>query len=309
MIRATGIVCRTIATAAVALFAIAGSAQAQAWVPPARMGAVTFLVQTIDNSGHLLDDGSLLPNGKSTTVAVAVDVDYAFTDRLSITVGVPYVFAKYRGPGGPPPGIPFEPVDSCFCWHGGLQDFGFTGRYNLVNHDGAFVITPSLAIGVPSHRYGYIGEAVVGRRLHEARLGIAVGRRMDAISSRLSIDGRYSYAFVERVLGLLNNRNNFSIGAAFAGTRRLSVRGSISWQRTHGGLRLPSEVIGFPDRVREHDRLLKDNYVHLGGGVAYTRSDWDVSASYIEYASGTNSHAGRVFTVSLGRVFEVGGGL
>lgn len=279
---------------AVLLMLPARSARAQAWVPPAGAGAVTFVFQAIDNTGHRLDDGSLLPEGKSTNVALSVEGEYAVTDRLSVAAGIPYVFSKFRGPANPEALL--LPVDSCHCWQSGWQDFGFTARYNLVN--GAFALTPSVSYGVPSHAYDYQGEAVVGRRLQEVRVALDAGRRLDAISQRLSVQGRYSYAFVEQVLDVPNNRSNASVTGAFQFTRRFSVRGTLFWQHTHGGVRAgpdlpPPEIIG------EHDRLMRDNNWRLGGGLSYSWSRLDVFASYIEYMAGENTHAGRAFTAGV----------
>ena len=50
-------------------------------------------------------------------MAFYAGVDYAFTDRLSFSVGLPYVFAKYTDPNPPPPPIPYLPVDECHCWN------------------------------------------------------------------------------------------------------------------------------------------------------------------------------------------------
>lgn len=293
--------------ALVALAAGASSAAAQAWVLPARVGSVTFVSQTIDHIGRLTDDGSRKAVGQAINVGLDVEVDYAFTDRWSVSVGFPYIFAKYRG-GVPPSFLPYLPVDSCQCWHSGWQDVGFTARYNLINLSRAFVLTPSVSVGVPSHDYDYVGEAVIGRRLKEVRIAADVGQRLDAILPRLSVQGRYSYAVVERVLDIPNNRSNASIEGAFSFTRHLSARGILTWQRTHGGLRFPFEVEGFPDRIVEFHRMLRDNYVQVGGGMSYSWRQWDLSASYLAAASGTNSHDVHVLTVNVGWLFEVGGG-
>lgn len=274
---------------------------AQAWTPPAGVGSITFVVQRIDNTGHLLNDGSLLPDGKSTDASIYVEAEYAMTDRFSVSVGLPYVFAKYKGPGETP--FNFLPVDKCFCWHSGWQDVGATVRYNVI--DGPFALTPSVSAGVPSRDYNYRGEAVVGRHLTEVRLGVDAGRRLDMISRNLSIQGRYSYAIVERVLDVPNNRSNAGVEANFLITRRLSARAFASWQRTHGGLRFPAEVVTSNERIVQHDRLLRDNYWHLGGGASYSFSRFDVFATYIRFMSGTNSHAGRTFTAGLSVPFEV----
>ena len=233
------------ALAAIALLTSSSSALAQAWGPPAGVGSITVATQTIDNTGHLLADGSLLPDGESRDASIYVEGEYAFTDRLSVTAGIPFVFAKYIGP-GPTPG-PQQPVDSCRCWNRGWQDFGFTARYSVVR--GAFGVTPSVSVGAPSHNYDYRGEAVLGRGLREARIGIAVGRRLDAISPRLSVQGQYTYAFVEHVLDVPNNRSNATLEGSFLATRKLLARGFISWQRTHGGLSAgigPPPPAGYP---------------------------------------------------------------
>ena len=241
--------------------------------------------------------------GKSRNAAISVAIDYAFTDRLSVEVGLPYVFAKYRGP-GPTPGV-FLPVDSCFCWHSGLQDFSLVARYNAIGQiGGAFALTPSVSVGVPSRDYVYRGEAVVGRDLDEIALAVDAGLRLDAISPKLSLQGRYSYAFVEQVLDISTNRSNAAGEVAFQLTRRLGLRGLMAWQWTHGGLRVPQDIN--PSNFAQHDRLLRDNYFRAGGGVTYQLSRLDVYVSYIAFVDGTNTHDGRAVTVGVSWPFELG---
>jgi hypothetical protein len=240
-----------------------------------------------------------------------VEGEYAFTDRVSASLGLPWISARYLGPGSTP--FNFLPVDHCFCWHGGWQDLGLTARYNLVN--GTLAVTPSVSAGLPSHDYNYRGEAVVGRHLTELRLAVDVGRRLDAISRRLSVQGRYSYAFVEKVLDVPNNRSNASVEGGFLLSRKLSIRGLASWQRTHGGLRagsLPPSVfpvpgdITTPELIAQHDRLLRDNNWHAGGGVSYSLARMDLFASYISFVGGTDTHAGHAFTTGISWPFELG---
>lgn len=241
-----------------------------------------------------------------------IEGEYAFTDRFSVSAGLPYVFAKYTATVPPSPPIPYPPVDQCHCWHGGWQDFGFTARYNVVG--GAFALTPSLSVGVPSGNYDYVGEAVVGRNLREVRIAVDAGQRLDRISSKLSVQGRYSYAFVERVIDIPNNRSNAEVEATFLLTRKLATRGLLSWQRTHGGLRFGSPTsttlpfpgeVNTPERLAQHDRLLRDNYWHTGAGVSYSFSRMDVFASYIAFVGGTDTHAGKAFTVGISWPFQL----
>ena len=108
----------------VLLGAYASSAFAQAWPIPRKTGAVSLVYQWIDNTGHRLSDGKLLEDGKSRNQGLAVALDYGVTEKLSVSVGVPFVGAKYVGPNLPP--VPPElqsPNDVDGEWHSGFQDF------------------------------------------------------------------------------------------------------------------------------------------------------------------------------------------
>jgi len=211
-------------------------------------------------------------------------------------------------------GIPYLPVDQCHCWHSGLQDVGATARYNLAN--GSFGMTPFVSLGLPSQNYNFRGESALGNRLREVRIGVDAGRQMTAIGRNLAIQGRYSYAFVEKVLGISLNRSNARGQISYALKRRLSVLGQFYWQRTHGGLRLgspqsadlefPGEV-NTPDLLDQHDRLLRDNYWRAGGGLNYSLRQVDLFAAFTAFVSGTDTHAGRAVTIGFTVPFRLGG--
>jgi hypothetical protein len=266
--------------------------------------------QQIQNTGHRLTDGFLIPDGKSSTVAMQLGIDYALTDRWSLSASLPYVFAKYLGPNPPP--FPYQDVDKCMCWQHSAQDFGVTARYNVVS--GRAGVTPSVSFGVPSHDYNYRGEAVVGRNLKELQLAVDAGARLDAIWDRLVVQGRYSYTLVQQVLALPNNRSVAGLDGTILLSRRASVRGFVSWQRTHGGLRagslppydlpFPGEV-NTPERVDQHDRILRDNRTHVGAGASYSFPAFDIFGSYVDFVSGTDTHEGRSFTVGVSVPFQV----
>src|SRR4029453_6427937 len=107
--------------APITLAAVASQAQpaaAQAFTPPRRMGAITLAWQYIDNTGHRLSDGYYAARGQSVSQSILLDADYAITDRLAVTAGIPYVWAKY--PGSLPP-LSGRPRDACQCWTSGFQ--------------------------------------------------------------------------------------------------------------------------------------------------------------------------------------------
>lgn len=297
-------------------FATDRQGAAQAWVPPSGEGDITFFYQRISNTGHRLSDGLLVPAGQSLNMGLYVEAEYAVTDRFSFAAGLPYVFGKYTDPNPPPPPIPYLPRDQCHCWHAGWQDWGFTARYNaFMSRDRSFALTTSVAVGLPSHNYDFRGESVLGRDLREIRIALDAGLRLDRITPNLAVQGRYSYAFVERVLSIPNNRSNAGAELNYLlFKRKLAARGFALWQVTHGGLRfgsLPPATLVFPGEVNtpellfQHDRLLRDNNFRTGGGLSYSFRPMDVFAAYTAYVSGTDTHAGGAFTIGLSWPFEL----
>jgi len=235
-------------------------------------------------------------------------VDYALTDRWSISTSLPYILSKYTDPNPQPPFLgPPPAVDACRCWHSEFADFGFTSRYNVVDIDRSFVVTPFVSSGIPSHGYDYVGEAVVGRRLKELRFGADVGQRLDRLIPGLRVEAGYEYTIVPRVLDVPNNRSGGAVVGSIALPHRLTAQGIVSWQRTHGGLRFPDEVVvpDIPERLTEFHRMLRDNYLHTGAGVGFSTGSWDISASFLVTARGSNSHDIHVFSVTTGRSFEI----
>jgi hypothetical protein len=275
-----------------------GAASGQAWVPPGGIAAVSMVYQAIANTGHRLHDGTMLRGYDSASRGVLFEFDYAITDRLSVTAGVPYLGAKYQGP---EPSLFLLETDECLCWQTGWQDLNVTVRYNLFND--TFGLTPSVSIGSPTNNYNYFGEAVVGRNLNEVRIAADAGYRLDFLSPRLSVSGRYSYAFVEQVLDISNNRSNFSFETSYLLTRTVGVRGVLSWQRSHGGL--SSIEFDTEEEFVQFDRLLRDNYFHMGAAVSYSFPRVDVFAAYVGYVNGTDTHAGRVMTVGMTYPFQI----
>ena len=282
---------------------------AQAFTLPQGVGAVTLAWQYLDNTGHRLSDGFLRVAGQSVTTSVDFELDYGITDRLSATFGVPYVFAKYTGSLPPPSGLP---VDSCQCWHSSLQDFSLAARYNFGN--GPWAATPIVRYVRPSHDYNFVGEAAVGRDLEEVQIGLSAAMLLVSLIPRASVQAGYTYAFVEKVLDIKNDRANAFVQIGYALTNRLFVHADGTWQRTHGGLRIGSVTghpfpipgeFGPPVLFAQRDRLTRSNYWHVGGGLAYSAGPIDLFAAYSKYVSGTDTHNGQAYTVGATWYFDL----
>lgn len=302
---------RLLYTAAIATVIAAGPtpAAAQAFTPPEQVGSLTLAWQWVNNTGHFLTDGFLRPAGQSVTTSALVEVDYGLTDRLALTAGLPYVFAKYTGALPPPSQLE---LDACQCWNSAFQDVSIGGRYRF--GDDFWAITPQVRYNGPTHEYKYVGEAVVGKQLQELQVGISAGRRLVAVLPRVNVQASYTYSFVEKALDDVSlNRSNVYLEVGYPLTRSLYVRGSGIWQTTHGGLRfgsptgdpfLPPGELNTPERLAQRDRLLRTKYWHLGGGLAYSTGPADVFVSVEKYVWGRETHNGIAYTAGSTWYFD-----
>src|SRR5881394_1323736 len=164
---------------------LANVAFGQAWVPPKGEGEMALSYQNLFTKEHFNGDGSRH--------------DYGATDKLAVSLSVPYGFGKYDGPF--PHLLPIDNGD----YHGALQDLHIGVRYNIGTHP--FVFTPFLAIAFPSHHYEHFAHSAVGTDLWEVQMGINAGRRLDPLLPNAYVQLRYSYALVQRVIGIRPNRS------------------------------------------------------------------------------------------------------
>lgn len=274
------------------------AARAQAFTPPRGVVSITLAYQYVENTGHRFDDGTLFREGESVDASVLLEATYAATDRLAFTLGLPYVFARYTGEEPTPANLP---VDACRCWNSSFQDFAFTARYRLGGR--ALAVTPTLGVVVPSHAYAWEGEAVVGRRLLEAQVGVSAGWAPPRGPLRgLDLQASYAFAFVERPIDVPVDRSLGAFSVGWSPVRRLHVGATANWQVTHGGLRLPADL-DTPERFAQHDRILRDDYWRLGGGVSWSFARADVFASYTAYVAGRNTHDGQAITIGVSAYF------
>jgi len=285
-------------------------AGAQAFTPAKDLFSLTVLYQVVDNTGHRLSDGFMLRDGQSVSMGALAEGEYGVTDRFAVSLSLPYIAAKYRGVGPTPANLP---VDSCRCWHSGFADFFGSARYRF--GDDRFAFTPTVGLNAPSHAYNYQGEAVLGKRLKEVRVGGSVALRPDFLP-RAVVTAVYAYSIVEKdVVDIPNNRSNVLLDAGYRLGERWFVRANAHWQRTHGGLRFgstPDSFLPFPGEVgfsgpnfEEHDRLLRDNHFGIGGSVSYSLDKMDLFGAFSMYVSGTDAHDGQSFT--LGATWYFGG--
>jgi hypothetical protein len=272
---------------------------AQAFTPPSRVGSVTASWQWVENTGHIFTDGTVFRRGQSQTTSVLAELDYGVTDRFAATFAVPYVFA--RNTGGRPTfsGLPH---DECQCWNSTFQDFALGGRYRF--GDDFWALTPHLRFIMPTHDYPFRGEAVVGPNLVQTQFGITGTWRFVALP-KASIQAGYNFALVEKATeDVRSNRSTFTASVGYAISRSLYVHGGALYTATLGGLTVQELPTAPPEELAQADRLLKQRYWHLTGGVSYSTGFADLFFSVEPYVWGRDTHDGIAYNIGSTWYFD-----
>jgi hypothetical protein len=277
-------------------------ARAGAWLPGSGEGSVSLTFGNYAFDGHFAADGRRDPFGGTQAHSAWLEGSYGLTDRLTVSAGLPFVWTRLSG--GFPEGVPLGPLDDG-RYHGDFQDFRFELALGMLRGD--LGIAPFLAVGVPSHEYEYVGEAVPGKGLSELLLGLAGGRSLGPFLPRAYLHARYSYAFIEKLDPDVDrlDRSNLDAELGHAVGSRVMLRTLLAWQVTHGGLDL-EDMRHHPDFFRSHDRAARTNYLNLGGGVTMALAgSWDLYAIFYKTVAGENAHQAR--SISLGVTWRFGG--
>ena len=183
-----------------AFLAIPSAVLAQAWLSPKGEGTVSLSYQNQFVADHVFENGDAHDIGHILSHALTLDVDYSITGNLAVRVALPFVAGKYYGP------APHQlPMDNGI-YHSSFQDFTTDVRYRLTKRRVA--ITPFFRAVIPSNSYTYFAHSAAGRDQREYHLGTNFGRRLNPLIPKAYVQAQYSYAFVERVLGIAPNRSN-----------------------------------------------------------------------------------------------------
>jgi hypothetical protein len=290
-------------------------ALAQAWLSPPGEASFSVGYGNVFIKDHLFGNGQAFDDGHMRSNSVAFDLEYAITNRLAFDFAVPYIATRYYATDtalyGPDPHIaPDGSTIDDGHYHPAFQDYQFALRWGAVT--GPLVVTPYIAGIVPSHNYRYFAHSAVGRGLHELLLGFFTARRLDPVLEDGYVQLRYSYAFVQRVLGISHNQSSGDLVVGYFLTPALGIRGILSFGYTHGGLSLPDvrTPAGYAQFVRtycdpvlqcgpgdatpnwlHHDQIGHDVFLNAGGGITYSLTGAvDLYLSYVAGVMGQNGH-------------------
>jgi hypothetical protein len=283
----------------------ARAVEAQAWVPSKGEGSAAILYQDSLVEDHLLASGARQDRGQIRSNNLLFDVTYGLTDRIALTLGVPFVRSRYTGAFPHP-----SPQDDGEA-HSGFQDLRFGLRYNILQ--GPLAITPFVGTNMPTHKYATFSHAAFGPRVRELEVGAYVGRLLSPRLPDAFIQARYGYSFAQRIVGVHHDRSNLDLEIGYFVTPAVRIFALGAGQKTHGGIDLPDA--GWrslpPDQGPHHDRIARVDMLDAGGGVqiSLTKSI-EVFGSYMTTLAGRNGHAlERAITIGASWSFERGGDL
>jgi hypothetical protein len=299
------------------LIALSCGAAGQAWVPEKGEGAFTTSYNYIAFNGHFSDKGTREPEASSRAQSVIFNVEYGITDKLALTFAVPIVSDRYASTNPPSdvlrglfnqavqtigPGVYKHDFVDDGSYHPTIQDLSFEVRYKVLAHP--FVLTPFVGFVTPSHDYAYVGESAPGRNLKQFQFGTNIARRLNPFLRNAYIESGIAYTIPEEALGFRTNRLNTNLEFGYSVNRKLAVRGFVDYQHTFNGIASLADLTT-PLLELTHERLLKAEYWHLGGGFSYSITPkTDISADVITYLAGKVTHYGTGVSVRVTRSFR-----
>jgi hypothetical protein len=263
---------------------------AQAWLPPRGSVSASILYTDIFDTKHYLPNGGEIDVGHMRSQSIFMMASFSPSDRVLLTVGVPYVRSEYHGAFPHP-----TPVDNG-DYHGTFTDLHIELRYQVALEPVAFAA--SLALVQPTHNYPSLGHAAPGRNLWERWVGFFVGKSLDLWIPRTYVQARYSFAFVQPVADVGHDRSNLDFEVGHFVTEEWSLRGLLFWQRTHGGIDVP--IPPSNPLYPHHDQLAAESFFNVGIGTSVQASKKiNVFLLYTTSLQGTNGH-------KLGRGMSLG---
>lgn len=288
---------------AVALWAVAtlAPALAQTVPPPAAIGSAFTASTTSDADETAKGHGTVsvgyqhtyingmfqpVPGGKIELGSIRVqsmsfNLDYFVADRWSVHLGIPFVESRYRG-GFPhcvrtdPPQcrnavVPLQPhPESKFLddgkYHGTWQDWhiGLAHHANLND----YLLTPTISVQVPSHRYTFFSQSAPGQGLWKVELAMDVAHQLHM--SNLYYRVRFGHVFAEKTLGQSIDHNKLDLELGYFLDDIWTVKAFAVGKKGRG-------YTGAYDRTTElwyhHDQRAQHNYASLGTGFDYHVND------------------------------------
>ncbi|MEO6186461.1 MAG: hypothetical protein ABIP38_06495 [Steroidobacteraceae bacterium] len=242
---------------------------------------MTLSYSSVLNKKHYLPDGTELDVGHTQSDTVGVSASYAPADRWLLVAGLPLVQTKFHGAGAHGPAVDHG-HNNVF-----VTDLRLELRYQAVDYPVA--LAPFVAAVIPTNNYPVLGHAAPGRGLNEYWVGFFAGKTLEDWLPGAYVQMRYSYSFVEKVVGIRHDRSNLDAEIGYFFSPEWSVQAVGAWQWAHGGIDVPVPAASplFP----YHDQLAAAGFLNVTGGLAWFPTErHSVSLNYTQSLRGSNAH-------------------
>ncbi len=298
MNRASAVVTRSIALLSLILVPL-GTGQAQGLFEVGQgggrvgQGSISIGLHSSRGEGTFSDGGQVFPAGDVDTRAAILGLSYRFAERWSMDAKLPYVRRRHVGflshnPALLQPPRPNYPVLDDGDYHGGLQDFALTVRFDAI--DDAWLVRPFVGVSIPTRNYPFFGNSAIGTRLHKAQLGVEVVRPIGL--SDFYWRAQYGYEIIERSFeGINTNARLAELELGWYASQRLRLRGFLT-DRDGGGLPANFNSAGRTNlRWFHHDQNVRHDATIAGVGVEYAFGDrYTLSAVALRLVEGRSVH-------------------
>jgi hypothetical protein len=246
----------------------------QAWLSPKGEGTVSVLYQNDIERLHTFSDGRTKDWGHTYFDGLIVNTDFSVTDRLAVSVSLPYIAGKYVG--SRPHLLVRGQANTAVAldngeFHTGFQDFRLNARYALTRRE--LKVTPFFQAILPSHGYPSFGHAAIGFNEREYRVGVNIGRRLNPILPKAFVQGQYAFGFSPVIAANIAPKRSYGeLQLGYLLTRRISFQGSAVLTWSHEGLDFDYNLFPSNLTVEEylnHDRLARGKLLDSSGSIAY----------------------------------------
>lgn len=279
------------------------------WVPPRGEATIGSTYQWLDADRHLFSQltgpeltpleiarhtdyqTNSLDFGRVQSHAVLVGGDVGLTDRLAVSASLALISPRYRG-AFPHPG----PADDG-NFHTTLQDLQVGARYMFATD--AWAVTPFSVFTTPVAEYEVLAHAAQGQKLKQLEVGTSIGRILVlGGAAKGYVQGLYGYSIVESLVEDVSlNRSRAAVEAGYF-LGRLTLQGSTSWRRVHGGFEWSDIAFGAHEHFEGHDQSAAIREWRWGAGVSLQVTPAaSLEVSYGDFINGANTHDARVIAI------------
>jgi hypothetical protein len=275
-------------TVAVAL-AFPASAAAQAFLPGKGDAYISIVYTNMYSNRHYLPVEQV-DLGEIDANTLLFDATYGLSDRVAISLGMPLVVSRYQGPRPHQPLNPSRLDDG--QWHPTFQDVRFSLRYNAIRR-GAFAVTPFVGSALPSHSYEHWAHAAPGINLNQMHVGVTAASLLDQITPGLFIQGRYALGITQPVADVTPTRSNMDVEVGYFISTELRAFSLVAAQKSHAGIDVSLNLaqVGTVAQIQNHDRISRDDFLHVGGGVSFSLTErLDLYSAFLTQIAGRNGH-------------------